>query len=96
MQKDLETIEATKTDGGSGGPARSVQVAAVREYERALLWAFDEYLEATTDDVPEDEEERHKWALRDLERRAGRVADEFAGSRNEIGGGDPRRADGPF
>lgn len=68
LAKDLETIESTNTKE-NGNPARSVQMAAVQVYERAVLAAFYEYLDATSVVVPDDEQERMRFAERDLERR---------------------------
>lgn len=74
MKNDLETIKATDTER-SGHAARSVHLAAIREYDRALLEAFDEYLDATTDVIPDDEEGRRRHAEASHAERAGRAVD---------------------
>ena len=65
MQKDLETLEGTATTE-RGTVARVVQMAAIHEYDRALLAAWHEYLKATTDVIPDDDEGRLEHAEQDL------------------------------
>lgn len=69
LRIDLEIIESTKIEGGGGHPAMAAAQAATEEYSRALRAAFAEYLELTTNEVPDDPEERERFSREHLAAR---------------------------